>query len=739
MMRTKKQKQTDTIDDYFEAGKAHDKAKEYEQAIDCYREVLSRDSNNVSTLFAIGGTLSALKRWDEALVYYDRILGCRSQPPTFPSLSPLKCLVDSVAWHNEIIQFDKRGSQAFYRKGLVLCELNFLEAAIFHYEQSLLIEPNDIYVLFHAALASYDFGYYEDAVTYYDQIIEHHPKLSNVFMNKGLALNELEKYKEAIQVYNKAIALGEKRAEIFYYRGLAEYQVPDYEAAIKSYDLALALSPDFEDAVSAKFNLLMTTGRIEGAIQWCTERGITSFSFRECPHIVRYSVDALGEILLFLSESSITSLDLSSLALWQRSFANLAKLFKCLSENITTLDLRHNFLSTIAHQVSSTSAYFGARLVEVLKNNHALTSIDLSNNNLSVDAIEAVETYIRQNLEAQLKATFCKVDEATGEENWAWFRFEAYLNDLSQDCQQFQLARSFFFAALSGLVKIYGFLLYRNLIDSSIPEEAVRLYYLLLEVGSQHKSTEIDRKDHDATALRFQFDRVEKSEALLKKTQPKRYRRALLALAAQEFNHLVGWPSVLIKGKRAINGAELKTQFMKLLLRMETKGWTELKSFFLAIKTLPYHDKDALIRGITMLFEEANKNSAFHIMLALLLDGKQAKGIKKRIRKILKKSEADYLANEHGDKHLSRDDKAKVKSFVAIIFNSSAIETLYLLSKPPELPKKFLPYLPNKILSISVLSELVEFSADKQEGDFARFFGSSSQKEQSSEQVLLTS
>jgi tetratricopeptide (TPR) repeat protein len=726
-------------------GVAFHELAHFSKAIDCYNRALALRPNNADLLFNKGLVLYELDRFAESLDCYDKIIeNNKKDAHTFLkpkeisfsrglTLAGLQRFNEAIESYDQSMKLEPEDPSAFSHKGLALYELKRFDEAIVCYDQALAIDPQDSDVLLDKAIALDKLADYPEEKKCYKKIIALGSAPPNVFYNFGVVLNHLGQHTKAIQSYDKAIALGLNDASVFHNKGLSESLLGHSEPAILCYNKAIALDPKFSAAAHDKGRLLIRLGRYQEAMQCYDEGGITSFHLGE-----DVTCDPAKEekIMGLLSGTKLTSLHFS-FGYCRHTLDELAELLLALPKNITTLRLQGKFFSWLERQITH-FAHFGEWLVDTLKDNHTLTSIDLSGNRLSVDAIEAVETYARENLEAQLKATFCEVDEETGEEkSWAWFRFEAYLHSLSEDCQQFKLARNFLFARLSFLIKSYGFLLYRNLTDS-MPDDAVRLYHLLLEVGSKHNHIQTSKKKDDPTTTSVQFERIEKSEALLKERQSNMYTAAIFALAAQELHQIFEQQSILVDSKKVIKNLGLKAQLMTLLFRVKKKGWPELRLLFLAMKDIPDPKKDALIKGITMLFKTADQKSSFHTMLDLLLEDEKEKKIKKHLRREIKKSEANYLSNYCDDKALADEDKEKVNQFLAVVFNSSAIEAIYLLSKPPELPKKFLPYLPNKILNISVLSELVEFSADKQEGDFSRFFGSSSQEEQPSEQLLLT-
>ncbi|MGI0022431.1 MAG: tetratricopeptide repeat protein [Nitrososphaeraceae archaeon] len=85
-----------------------------------------------------------------------------------------------------------------------LCKYN---DAIYHYDKTLELNPNNIHALTNKGSALASLGNYQEAISYYDKALEINLQYVIALNNKGNALASLGNYQEAISYYDKALEI----------------------------------------------------------------------------------------------------------------------------------------------------------------------------------------------------------------------------------------------------------------------------------------------------------------------------------------------------------------------------------------------------------------------------------------------------------------------------------------------------------------------------------------------------
>jgi len=234
-----------------------------------------------------GLSFASLKRYEEAIEYYDRAL--KSDPSYVTSwynkglsLKKLKRYDEAVACFERAIQLDPKYASAYNSKGHALYEMGFFKEASDFYDRALAINPNYLYPMHNkalilenngereAALAIYDkiisidaryyvawynkallykkMNRFEDAMTHCNKAIEINPNYSDAWITRGTTLNAMGFYEESFECYEEALALDPDSAVAWYDRGISLANMQKIEEAIESYEQALAIDPKYVDA-----------------------------------------------------------------------------------------------------------------------------------------------------------------------------------------------------------------------------------------------------------------------------------------------------------------------------------------------------------------------------------------------------------------------------------------------------------------------------------------------------------
>jgi hypothetical protein len=87
-------------------------------------------------------------------------------------------------------------------------------------------------------------GKITEAIYHYDESIRINPDFADAYFNRGNAFSNLGQYQDAIEDYNKAIYLEPDFAETYNNRGVAYYKLARYESALENFNRAIILKPN---------------------------------------------------------------------------------------------------------------------------------------------------------------------------------------------------------------------------------------------------------------------------------------------------------------------------------------------------------------------------------------------------------------------------------------------------------------------------------------------------------------
>jgi len=134
----------------------------------------------------------------------------------------LEC--DSSTFTDTISYYDGMGP-ALYR----LCKF---DSSLSFFNESLIMNPNDVDVLVNKGSTLGKLGYFSEAIIYYDQAITIDPSFLPAKNNKANALANLGNFDESILLYNEILTKN-----------------PNYLTAKKNLDTALSLTPNFSNTI----------------------------------------------------------------------------------------------------------------------------------------------------------------------------------------------------------------------------------------------------------------------------------------------------------------------------------------------------------------------------------------------------------------------------------------------------------------------------------------------------------
>jgi predicted O-linked N-acetylglucosamine transferase (SPINDLY family) len=204
------------------------------------RHALLVDPQSAATRYALGVTLSALQRHDEALACYDDLI---ASAPDF---------VD-----------------AHMKRGLLLSRLGRFAEAIAGYDNAIAIDPQHLDALQHKGEALHYLGRFDDAITCYDQILTVQPTHFAALVDRGCAFKDLGRADEAIAEFNRALAIAPDNTTILINRSETRLSLKQNSEALGDFDRVIAINPRLALGWLGRANVLMLAKKVSEALEAC--------------------------------------------------------------------------------------------------------------------------------------------------------------------------------------------------------------------------------------------------------------------------------------------------------------------------------------------------------------------------------------------------------------------------------------------------------------------------------------
>jgi tetratricopeptide (TPR) repeat protein len=195
---------------------------EFEKAIECFKQI-THDPNYLLAFFNEGLAFESLKRYNEALECYDRVLN-----------------------------IDPNDIEARFNKGSILLDKKEFLKSIACFDKILAVSPNDAPSWVNKGFAHYMLRESDEAISCYDKALGIDPNDPDAWNNKGYLLYDLHQYDNAIWCYDKALKIEPTYAHVWRNKGLALVSLGKYKDAIEQYDKALSIDPNYDQAIEGK-------------------------------------------------------------------------------------------------------------------------------------------------------------------------------------------------------------------------------------------------------------------------------------------------------------------------------------------------------------------------------------------------------------------------------------------------------------------------------------------------------
>lgn len=234
------------IEDWMAQAKFESLLGYFRDAIKSYSQIVHIDDKNSVAWTKLGGLLSIIAMYDEALSCLKRALVLA--PGSLEVHINIATVLTNIGKHTEsleiidrIIQIKPALAIAWLNRGLVLNNLGRYDEALFSYEQVLLIEPTHEKALLNKGLVLSSLKRSKEALTSYNLALELNSSNSLGWLGRGLALKNTSNYQEALLSFNKSIEHDDSNSDAWLARGVLLCELEYYYEALTSFDKSIKI------------------------------------------------------------------------------------------------------------------------------------------------------------------------------------------------------------------------------------------------------------------------------------------------------------------------------------------------------------------------------------------------------------------------------------------------------------------------------------------------------------------
>jgi tetratricopeptide (TPR) repeat protein len=319
------------VDQKIAKGKEYLSKSEYDQAIDCFTEILKIDSEYPLAYIYLGMTYyeqenyrKAIEKLTKGIELAERIMNHKPYDPIIEKITKAYQKGSITAMLDETLFLKKKEelncssilSEAYLFRGDSYLKTGSHKRASTDFHKTIELGTNNPYVYTELASISSDESEFEKAIEYNNKAIELNPEFVEAYINRGLAYSHIGnhncaekdfskardlkpdfieayigsgqnclincKYDDAIKYFDKVIGIDNKRIVAFIGRGSAYSVKEEYKEALKDFKMAIHLDSNSVNAYINRGIVYLNKNEILSAIE----------DFTRAIHLDSNSVDA---------------------------------------------------------------------------------------------------------------------------------------------------------------------------------------------------------------------------------------------------------------------------------------------------------------------------------------------------------------------------------------------------------------------------------------------------------------
>lgn len=163
-----------------------------------------------------------------------------------------------------------------YVKGTSALIIGNFSKALFHFNKSVILNPDNTDIWSDISVVTYHMGLFEDTINACDEVIKRLPNDVHCLYGKGAASLMSRRYQDAIDVYSRILILNTDFQKAYDNRGYAYFQLGKYNLALNDFNISLKLDGEnpFVCRISNIGDVLLAMGKPEEAkkyFSWANE------------------------------------------------------------------------------------------------------------------------------------------------------------------------------------------------------------------------------------------------------------------------------------------------------------------------------------------------------------------------------------------------------------------------------------------------------------------------------------
>ncbi|MBI3406961.1 MAG: tetratricopeptide repeat protein [Planctomycetes bacterium] len=233
-----------------------DELKDYDKAIECFRDVIKLNPKNVLAHKNLGNALLGQKRLDEAIECYrkagDILNGQKKWDAAIAAYRRALDIktADAAAVHDRLnsAELDRRNAHLHYGLAFALDRETKVDEAITHYRRAVELNPKHARAHYGLGSTLHLRGKVDEAITHFRKAVELDPNYAIAYDGLGNSLRDQGKLEEAIAAHKQAIRLQQTNPGNYGNFGVTLYAQKNLDEAIRAFRKAIELKPNYLDA-----------------------------------------------------------------------------------------------------------------------------------------------------------------------------------------------------------------------------------------------------------------------------------------------------------------------------------------------------------------------------------------------------------------------------------------------------------------------------------------------------------
>ena len=189
-----------------------------ERALELMQTAVSLAPDNPNLNHTLANTLRELKRYSQAVLVYDRVVGLDPKNLTAwfnygSTLQHLRKYAHAILCYQEILSRDKQFVQAHNDMAAALIALKQFDAAALSAKAAIEIKPDYAEAYNNLGVVAKNQKRYDEAIHYYRQALHCKPDYAMAFFNLGTVYFTREEWEPALEMYRRSLALDPTQLE----------------------------------------------------------------------------------------------------------------------------------------------------------------------------------------------------------------------------------------------------------------------------------------------------------------------------------------------------------------------------------------------------------------------------------------------------------------------------------------------------------------------------------------------